>query len=90
MMVVVADTSPINYLVLIGKIALLDQLYQRVVIPDEVFSELIDEGAPPEVREWAMQHNIWIEIRKSPGLDAALMDLDAGEASAIALVIVKT
>ena len=90
MMVVVADTSPINYLVLIGKIALLRQLYQRIVIPDEVFSELIDEGAPPVVREWATQHNTWIEIRKSPSPDAALMDLDAGEASAIALAAIET
>jgi hypothetical protein len=50
MMVVVADTSPVNYLVLIGEIGILAQLYQRVVIPREVFVELMDEDAPLEVR----------------------------------------
>jgi predicted nucleic acid-binding protein len=90
MMVVVADTSPINYLVLIGHIGVLPQLYQRVVIPEEVFGELMDSEAPPEVREWATQHPVWIEIRKSPSRDAALADLDAGEASAIALAALET
>ncbi len=85
MTVVVADTSPINYLILIGEIGVLQQLFQRVVIPEEVFSELMDTGAPPEVRGWATQHPDWIEIRKSPSWDATLTDLDAGEASAIAL-----
>jgi hypothetical protein len=51
MMVVVADTSPINYLILIGEIGVLQQLYHRVVIPEEVFGELMDTEAPPEVRE---------------------------------------
>ena len=56
MTVVVADTSPINYLVLIGEIGILPRLYQRIVIPEEVFVELMDTGAPPDVREWATTH----------------------------------
>ena len=90
MMVVVADTSPINYLILIGEIGVLQQLYHRAVIPEEVFSELMDPEAPPGVREWATQHPAWIEIRESPSLDATLTDLDAGEASAIALAALET
>lgn len=35
-MVVVADTSPINYLVLIAQIDLLKQLYARILIPPAV------------------------------------------------------
>jgi predicted nucleic acid-binding protein len=35
-MVVVADTSPINYLVLIGQIDLLIRLYTRILIPPGV------------------------------------------------------
>ena len=61
MTVVVADTSPINYLILIGEIGVLQQLYHRVVIPEEVFSELLDTGAPPEARGWATQHSVWID-----------------------------
>jgi predicted nucleic acid-binding protein len=44
MTVVVADTSPINYLILIGEIGVLQQLYHRVFIREEVFSELRDTG----------------------------------------------
>jgi predicted nucleic acid-binding protein len=49
MTVVVADTSPIDYLILIGEIGVLQRLYHRVVIPEEVFNELMDRAAP-EVR----------------------------------------
>jgi len=38
--VVVADTSPVNYLVLIDSIDILRQLYARIVIPEEVLGEL--------------------------------------------------
>ena len=79
MTVVIADTSPINYLVLIGEVGVLPALYHRVVIPEEVFAELKDDGAPPDVREWTGAHPDWLEVRKAPGRDASLMDLDAGE-----------
>jgi predicted nucleic acid-binding protein len=39
-MIVVADTTPLNYLVLIGQIELLSPLYQSVLIPLEVHREL--------------------------------------------------
>ena len=38
MTVVVADTSPLNYLALIGEIGILRTLYGRVVVPPEVRS----------------------------------------------------
>ena len=40
MTVVVADTSPLNYLVLIGELAILPSLYGQVVMPPEVLAEL--------------------------------------------------
>lgn len=39
-MIVVADTSPINYLVLVDVIRVMPQLYRRVVIPRRVETEL--------------------------------------------------
>ncbi len=42
-MIVVADTSPLNYLALIGEIELLAVLYQKVLIPGEVLRELQQE-----------------------------------------------
>ena len=45
MKIVVADTSPLNYLVLTESVDLLRQLYTRVVIPVEVFDELAAAGS---------------------------------------------
>jgi predicted nucleic acid-binding protein len=50
-MVVVADTSPINYLVLIAQIDLLKQLYARILIPPAVVAELKHPVAPKPVRD---------------------------------------
>jgi len=85
MTIVIADTSPGNYLVLIDEIGVLPRLYHRIVIPDDVLLELMDEGAPSTVREWARHYPGWLEIRKAPVRDPSLMDQDAGEGSAIAL-----
>src|SRR5436190_20072691 len=86
MTVVVADTSPLNYLVLIEAIDLLSQLYGRIIIPAEVLSELIREGAPRPVNEWAIKLPEWVEVRSSPPTsDPALSHLDEGERCAILL-----
>ena len=58
MTVVVADTSPLNYLALIEPIDILPRLYGTVVIPQEVLSELTSPAAPREVREWARRFPI--------------------------------
>jgi predicted nucleic acid-binding protein len=62
MTVVISDTSPINYLVLIGQIDLLPALYQSVLIPDVVLSELLDEGSPTVVAAWASMLPAWAEV----------------------------
>jgi len=36
-MIVVADTSPINYVVLIGHVDILALMYRHVVVPQAVF-----------------------------------------------------
>lgn len=83
---IVADTTPINYLVLIEAIALLPRLYGRVLIPPAVHTELSDPLAPEAVRAWATELPHWLEIvalREPVG--ASLMHLDPGEREAIAL-----
>lgn len=85
MTVVIADTSPINYLILIGEAEVLHRLYQRLVIPEVVFTELVDEGAPAIVRNWMRNYPEWLEIRNVPVLSSGLLELDAGEAAAISL-----
>ena len=85
MMVVVADTSPINYLVLIGCIDPLRDLYGQIVIPEEVLDELVNAGAPPLVRFWAEARPTWIDVRSvsaaSP-ISAEIANLDGGERAA--------
>lgn len=83
-MVVVADTSPINYLVLIGLIDLLRQLYIRILIPSAVLAELKHPRAPKAVRHWANNVPPWLEVL-NPKTSIVLAQLDAGESEAIAL-----
>src|SRR5665213_1039777 len=87
MTVVVADTSPLNYLVLIGQIDLLRRLYGRVVVPPEVIAELTDGAAPREVLEWIRSRPEWLEVRTplEDRSDSALSQIDPGERAAILL-----
>jgi predicted nucleic acid-binding protein len=89
-MVVVADTSPLNYLVLIGEIQLLPQLYRRVVIPQAVIDELRHPAAPAPVAEFAANPPDWLEIARvdvaeQPASSVTIATLDAGEIAAITL-----
>ena len=86
MTVVIADTSPLNYLVLVRVVEILRALYGRVMIPEPVLAELSDEGAPREVRAWIATRPGWIEVRPAPlSSDPELADLDPGEQAAITL-----
>ena len=86
-MIVVADSSPLHYLVLLDQVQLLQRFYGRVVIPDAVASELSSTGAPPTVRDWILQPPSWIDVVPvtSDAVQAITDDLDLGERAAIAL-----
>jgi len=87
-MIVIADTTPINYLILIGEIHVLEQLYGRIVLPSAVRDELLHPKAPMKVKEWITELPDWVEVRSaSPVHDANLDRLDKGEREAIALAI---
>lgn len=85
-MIVVADTSPLNYLILIRQQDLLPKLFQRVFVPPEVLLELGDPDAPLVVRSWLQNRPEWLEVKAPqtpPG--EALRLLDPGEREAIQL-----
>jgi predicted nucleic acid-binding protein len=84
MILVVADTGPLRYLVLIEAIDLLARLYDRVIIPHAVFAELTHVHAPVVVREWASALPPWAEIKHASRIELGGL-LDPGEAEAIAL-----
>jgi len=50
--VVISDTSPLRYLVLIGQADLLPALYTEVLIPEAVAEELNQPATPEPVRRW--------------------------------------
>lgn len=85
-MIVVADTTPLNYLMLIGEIELLPQLFGRVLIPFAVFEELNQAETPGAVRNWMANPPPWLEVRILRSRPADALDyLDQGEREAIAL-----
>lgn len=85
-MIVIADTSPLHYLILLEHAEVLHKLYGRVIVPGAVVFELKAEKTPPLVKEWIMRPPDWLEVRQItvPG-DLAYAKLDAGEREAIAL-----
>lgn len=50
--IVVADTGPINYLILIGYIDVLPALFEKIMLPSVVRDELTQPNAPLPVRSW--------------------------------------
>ncbi|MGC1781203.1 MAG: DUF3368 domain-containing protein [Acidobacteriaceae bacterium] len=85
-MIVVADTSPINYLVLLGHIEILPKIYGEVLVPQAVYDELQDSDAPAEVRAWLSAPPAWLRISNITYQPDPLLDLlDRGEQDAILL-----
>lgn len=88
MPVVIADTGPLHYLVLIGAIDVLPSLFGTVSMPQAVRDELSRERTPPAVRAWIAQTPAWIQIVPTPLPETLpLPGLGAGERAAIALAL---
>jgi predicted nucleic acid-binding protein len=88
MRLVVADTSPIFYLLYIDHIDLLPRIFGKVFVPDAVHKELCHPAAPTVVREWAARLPDWMEVMPVEALDdAAFRPLGAGERAAITLAL---
>ncbi len=85
-MIVIADTTPLNYLVLIGRVEILPQLYGRVLIPLAVWEEFQRPETPQAVRAWIARPPAWLQIHPVERTsDPAIENLGAGECEAIAL-----
>jgi len=85
-MIVIADTTPLNYLVLIDRADLLPQLFGLVLIPPAVLNELKQPEASEQVRDWVANLPSWLQVqslRSAP--DPSLDHLDLGEREAITL-----
>ncbi len=85
---VIADTGPVNYLILIGYIDLLPALFEKVILPLPVRAELSATNAPTAVRSWTAALPDWLEVRETQPdfeVDPLLKRLHAGEQAAIGL-----
>lgn len=88
-MLVVSDTSPVLNLAAIGRLDFLERLYGKIIIPEAVFTELAATGAEaPQCA--AATTSSWLERRPvtyETLVHLLLMELDQGEAEAIALAV---
>ncbi len=83
-MIVVSDTSPLNYLVLIEEVEVLPAIFGRVVVPPAVVEELQAPGSPDAVKTWIAAPPSWLEVR-IPESSGTSLALGRGEREAICL-----
>ena len=84
---VISNTSPVINLAAVGQLDLLRHLYGKIVIPQAVYSEIVivGTGQPGAVEVETLD---WIEtrqVRNRTVVTALQLELDEGEAAAIAL-----
>ncbi|HEY9650848.1 MAG TPA: DUF3368 domain-containing protein [Coleofasciculaceae cyanobacterium] len=85
-MIVVSDTSPICYLLLINQIEILQVLYNVITIPQTVADELSASESPSVVKNWMTQPPDWLQIQANTTIQSLELEkLDPGEREAILL-----
>lgn len=85
MSLVISDTTPLNYLILIGQVDILRLLFGRLIVPPAVIREMSHKKTPTAVAAWAQSLPDWVEVR-SPSKDLHL-DIGSGEDEAISLAV---
>ena len=85
-MLVIADASPLHYLILLESTDVLSVLFGRIVIPRAVAAELQHPQTPAVVRVWMATPPTWLDIQNVGTVsDASLSRLVPGEQEAITL-----
>lgn len=86
-MIVVADSSPLRYLIVIGQQDLLPTLFGAAWIPSVVLHELSAGSTPAVVRDFVASPPAWLQVRDPApaSIDAISPDLEPGERAALAL-----
>jgi predicted nucleic acid-binding protein len=89
-MIVVSDTTPLRYLVLLGQEEILHTIFGTLHVPPEVLAELSQSTSPELdcVRRWAASPPEWIVVQTPAIRDGQWAErLDPGEAQALALAL---
>ena len=90
MAVVVSDTTPLHYLILLGRDSILERLYGKVLIPPGVLAELAHASAPEKISTWASNPPSWVSVAMPASIDKEFEGLDFGERQALALAKERT
>jgi predicted nucleic acid-binding protein len=85
-MIVVSDTSPLNYLILTESVHVLPAIFGRVYAPSAVVKELSHPRSLEAVRTWASSPPEWLTVQDPTHIDPSLK-LGAGEMAAISLAV---
>lgn len=88
-MIVISDASPLINLAAVDQLNLLEQLYREIIIPKAVYNELVEKGAGQPLADEFGDID-WIKSRQvenSNLAEALKLELDDGEAEAIALAV---
>ena len=83
---IVADTSPLNYLILIDVIEVLPELFRDVAIPPAVEQELLAKGSSEKVRKWIENSPDWLRVTAVRKIVEEIK-LGKGEVEAISLAV---
>ena len=88
-MIIVSDTSPLSNLAIVGYLSLLQQIYNKVIIPQAVAEELKSASDEENLIAGVLSLD-WIEVVSAKNLELISVllnnhNLDRGEAEAIAL-----
>jgi len=59
---IVADASPLHYLILIDCAGALPELFAHVLIPPVVRDELLRHSTPQKVKDWINNPPPWLKI----------------------------
>jgi len=86
-MIVVADSSPLRYLIVFGEQRLLPELFGETWIPSAVLDELSAAATPGPVREFLHSPPGWLKVRDAgnESIQSIATELDRGERAALAL-----
>jgi len=83
--IVVADASPLRYLILIEHTHVLPLLYGHVHVPSVVVTELTRQQSPAVVQEWIGHRPDWVRVLDPTRAIVPVEGLHPGELAAIAL-----
>lgn len=83
-MLVVSDSSPLNFLIRLDCVEVLPALFGTVLIPAKVEEELMHPATPDAVKLFVASPPAWLQVR-SPAHVEHIPKLDPGEEAAICL-----